>query len=85
MNESISDLKNPGPKRCAWLNEFGVYAHKDIPDFGAAGSYNMLQERGYPVTIVLAYALQGAIMDRHRDDLPEDVSLQLRIECTFNR
>jgi len=79
--ERLSELKNLGPVGERRLLDIGISTRKDIEEFGPANIYRLLRERGYNVSIVMAYALQGAIMDLHWNELPEEIRQQLKIDC----
>jgi DNA transformation protein len=77
MEQKLSSLKNIGPKSEKWLNKIDIYTKKDIAKLGPVNIYNILKVQDYPVSKLLVYALQGAIMDLHWNDLPKRVKVQL--------
>lgn len=78
---SLSGLKNLGSKSAKMLNEVGIYSKQDIIDLGPANVYRLLKDRGYNVTLVMAYALEGAITDTHWNKIPKEVKERLNIDC----
>jgi DNA transformation protein len=76
----LSSLKNIGKVTEKWLNEIGIYSREDIVSVGPVQVYQLLKQRGYNATLNLVYALQGAIMDLHWNDLPLELRAQLKRE-----
>jgi DNA transformation protein len=76
----LSDLKNIGPKTEKWLNEFEIYTLEDLENYSPVTLYQILRSNGYDVNMIFVYALQGAIMDLHWNELPKDIRDQLKQE-----
>ncbi len=74
----LSDLKNFGPKSTEWLNAVGVYTKADLRRLGSVTIYRLLKERDYPVSLNLVYAIEGALMDVHWNELPSEVKAELK-------
>lgn len=79
MSESVSELKNLGPKSEQWLNEVGVFSKMDIERIGPVEIYRLLKERGFPASLNLVYALEAMLMDIHWTKLPEAVKAELKM------
>jgi DNA transformation protein and related proteins len=75
---SLTQLKNLGPKSTKWLNAIGVYTLDDLREMGAIDCCRILKAQGYPVSLNLAYAIEGALRDLHWTKLPESVKQQLK-------
>ena len=75
--EKLSDLKNIGEASAKLLNSIEVFTKKDIEELGPVTIYFILKDHGYDVSMNMVYALQGAIMNRHWNDLPKDVKAEL--------
>ncbi|HEX5636461.1 MAG TPA: TfoX/Sxy family protein [Gammaproteobacteria bacterium] len=75
---SLTQLKNLGPKSTQWLNAIGVYTLDDLREMGAIDCCRILKAQGYPVSLNLAYAIEGALRDLHWTKLPESVKQQLK-------
>ena len=77
-------LRNLGPVSTQWLNSIDVYTKEDIKTIGPIVIYNMLKARGYNVNILIVYALQGAIMDCHWNDIPTKMKIDFKAEIENN-
>ena len=62
---SIANLKNLGPKSEQWLNAIGVYTLQDLEEMGAVDCCKILKAQGYPASVNLAYAIEGALRNIH--------------------
>jgi len=63
--QSISKLKNLGPKSEQWLNAIGVHSRQDLEQMGAVDCYTILKAQGYPVSLNLVYAIEAALQGIH--------------------
>ena len=77
----LSHLKNIGQVSEAWLNEIGIYTREELQAVGPVRAYQLVKQQGYNATLNLVYALQGAIMDLHWNDLPLALREQLKREA----
>jgi len=77
----LGSLKNIGPKTERWLNGLGLYTRGDLEKVGPVTVYEVLKGEGHPVSPVLLYALQGALMDVPWNALPEALKERLRREA----
>lgn len=77
-------LKNLGPVSIQWLNSIDVYTKEDIEKLGPIVIYHMLKASGYNVNILMVYALQGAIMDCHWNEIPKEIKEELQKELKTN-
>ncbi len=87
MNRAPSDLiglRNLGPTIIRRLAEVGVRSKADLQRLGAVGVYRRIRAasggRTVPACYYL-YSIQGALMDLHWDDLPDDLKTELRKEA----
>jgi hypothetical protein len=78
MSESVSELKNLGPKSEAWLNEIGIFSKTDIERIGPVEIYRLLKQHGLPASLNLVYALEAMLMDIHWTKLPANMKLELK-------
>ncbi len=76
----LSELKNIGKSSAKMLNEIGVFTRNDISRYGPVKIFHILKINGYPVSMLMVYALQGAIMNLHWNSLPEKLKKELREE-----
>lgn len=80
MTQSHSDLlqlKNLGAASVNILHAIGVNSYRDLKEMGAVEAYTRIKARGIHVSKVMLYALQGALMDVHWNDLDPDLKKQL--------
>lgn len=75
---ALTGLRNIGPKSAAWLQAIGVSSLQDIRAMGPISIYVTLKAQGYPVSLNLVYALEGAIRDLPWTALPEKVKQSLK-------
>ena len=75
----LQTLRNVGPVTAEWLWAVGIASPQQLSDVGAVEAFQRIRARyGLDVTIVLLYALEGAIFDEYVDQIPEEVRAQLR-------
>lgn len=73
-------LLNLGPKSSGWLAEAGIHTREQLAALGAIGACRRLHERGQPVSLLLAYAIEGALTGQHWNDLPAETKAWLRTD-----
>jgi DNA transformation protein len=64
-------MRNIGPKSMAWLRQTGVHSLEDLKATGALAAYVRIKRAGFKPSLNLLYAMEGAILDCHWQDLPE--------------
>lgn len=74
----IVQLKNVGPKGREWLASLELETLGDIERMGIPAIYHALKAQGRPVSANLLYALQGALLGIHWQDVPEEMKADLR-------
>lgn len=76
----LKGAKNLGPTIIKRLNEIGVHSLADLAEMTSVKAYKKIcehnPERTFPVCYYL-YSLEGALLDLHWDDLPEDLKRHL--------
>jgi len=81
-SKSLSELKNIGKTVASRLHGLGITNEVELKKLGAAKAYKWLSEKQpdkhLPVCYYL-YSLEGAIQNRHWDDLSEKEKTQLRL------
>lgn len=82
MKSELLDLKNLGEVSVKILNSIDIYTKADIEETTPTIIYKLLKERGHPVSLVMVYALQGAIMDLHYLDIPKEIKDRLKKEVS---
>lgn len=65
-------LRNIGPKSMAWLRQTGVRTLDDLKAVGALAAYVRVKRAGFKPSLNLLYALEGAILDCHWQEVPEE-------------
>lgn len=81
MQSDLLAMKNLGNTSINWLHAIGINSYQDLREMGAVNAYIKIKRRGIRVSKVLLYALQGALMDIHWNDLPPDMKQQLLTEA----
>jgi DNA transformation protein len=74
-------LRNIGPKSMAWLRQTGVRSLDDLKAVGALAAYVRVKRAGFKPSLNLLYALEGAILDCHWQDVPEERRSQLILDA----
>ncbi|MCA9892838.1 MAG: TfoX/Sxy family protein [Anaerolineae bacterium] len=69
----MSRIKNIGPKSESWLNNIGIFTVDDVEAIGVVEVYKRLKLSRPNISLVMLYALQGAVMDMHWQEIPDDV------------
>jgi len=74
-------LRNIGPTSARWLAEVGIGSADELRRVGAAEAYRMVKAwRPWDVTLILLWALEGAICDIDWMDVTPERRLELRRE-----
>ncbi|GAB3109410.1 TfoX/Sxy family protein [Aestuariicella hydrocarbonica] len=84
MTDSHSDLlqlKNLGAASVNILHAIGVNSYADLKHMGPVEAYIRIKNRGIHVSKVMLYALQGALLGVHWNDLDPRVKQQLLEEA----
>ena len=80
-NKSLTELKNIGNKIAGRLNEIGIFSEEDLRRVGAVGAHRMIREKYLDDTLPVCYYLysfEGAITDKHWDEIGEQRKQQLK-------
>lgn len=77
MKSNLHDLKNLGNTSVNWLQAVGIHNYEDLRQLGAVEAYIKIKKRGFRVSKVLLYAIQGALLDVHWNDLEPDMKVDL--------
>lgn len=64
-------LRNIGPKSMAWLRQTGVRSLDDLKAVGALAAFVRVKRAGFKPSLNLLYALEGAILDCHWQEIPD--------------
>ncbi|WP_049723834.1 TfoX/Sxy family protein [Gilvimarinus polysaccharolyticus] len=77
QRSELLELKNLGMASVNILRAIGVNNYDDLQQLGAVNAYCRILERNINVSKVMLYALHGALLDIHWNDLPADVKANL--------
>ncbi len=77
----LQELKNIGPKSASWLEELGIHTRSDLAAYGSVEVYRALKASGRRVSVILVYALEGALLDLHWQALPPSLKQKLEDEA----
>lgn len=81
QNRSLTELKNIGRKIAGRLHEIGVFSEDELRRLGAVGAHRLIREKHPDETLPVCYylyAFEGALSDRHWNDIGEERKRQLR-------
>lgn len=70
--DELSGLKNIGPTIQKRLQEIGIYTKSDLKKIGSVKAYQKIQYKNIGKTIPVCYylySLQGALDNKHWDDI----------------
>jgi len=68
---STVKLRNIGPKSAAWLRQVGLRTREDLEAVGAIDAFMRVKRAGFRPSLNLLYALEGALLDCHWQEVPE--------------
>ena len=85
-HSELLQLKNLGMASVNILHAVGINTCSDLRRVGAVEAYRRIKARDINVSKVMLYALQGALMNVHWNDLAPEVKTQLvsEAESDFN-
>ncbi len=72
-------LRNIGPKSAAWLRQVGLRTQQDLESVGAVEAFIRVKRAGFRPSLNLLYALEGALLDCHWQQLPEERRSELLV------
>jgi DNA transformation protein and related proteins len=70
-------LRNIGPKSAAWLRQVGLRTHGDLAGVGAVDAFMRVKRAGFKPSLNLLYALEGALLDCHWQEIPDARRIEL--------
>ena len=65
-------LRNIGPKSAAWLRQVGLRTREDLEAAGPLEAYMRVRRAGFRPSLNLLYALEGALLDIHWQEVPDE-------------
>ncbi|HEU0153643.1 MAG TPA: TfoX/Sxy family protein [Arenimonas sp.] len=69
---SDTKLRNIGPKSAAWLRQTGIRTQEDLVAVGALAAFVRVKRAGFKPSLNLLYALEGAILGCHWQEIPDE-------------
>ncbi|MFJ7886217.1 MULTISPECIES: TfoX/Sxy family protein [Pseudomonas] len=72
MHDELQHLKNLGKTSAQWLHAVGIHSASDLRRLGAVDAYRAVKARGFRASKVLLYAIEGALLDVHWNDIPTE-------------
>ncbi len=64
-------IKNIGPKSMAWLRQTGIRTLEELKTTGSLSAYVRIKRAGFKPSLNLLYAMEGAILGCHWQEIPE--------------
>lgn len=80
-HSELLQLKNLGMASVNILHAVGINTYADLRRVGAVEAYLRIKARDINVSKVMLYALEGALLDVHWNDLSPETKLQLVTEA----
>ncbi|UYM17834.1 TfoX/Sxy family protein [Endozoicomonas euniceicola] len=77
MATDLIELKNLGKTSVQWLNAVGIRTLEQLHETGSVAAYCKVRDRGFKVSKVLLYAMEGALIGKHWNDLDEEYKQRL--------
>jgi DNA transformation protein len=79
MKDDLTTLKNIGPASASQLRDVGIGTAVELRKIGAVDAYRRLKH-AFPrhVSLLMLYALEGALRDCHWNRLPPGVKDRLK-------
>ena len=86
MNNDLTSLKNIGPASVRQLRDVGIESAAELRKVGALDAYRRLKH-AFPrhVSLLMLYALEGALRDCHWNRLPPGVKEKLKQAVAHGR
>lgn len=77
VESELLKLKNLGSASVNILHAVGINSYDDLQQTGPVEVYRRIKARDIHVSKVMLYALQGALLDMHWNDLEPDLKQRL--------
>lgn len=65
-------MRNIGPKSAAWLRQVGLRTLEDVAAIGTVEAFMRVKRAGFKPGLNLLYAIEGALLDCHWQEVPEE-------------
>jgi hypothetical protein len=63
-------MRNLGPKSSAWLRQVGLKTPEALAEVGPLEAFMRVKRAGFKPSLNLLYALEGALLDCHWQEVP---------------
>lgn len=73
MEDELQLMRNLGKTTVQWLHASGIHNAADLRRMGAIHAFRAVKMRGIRTSKVLLYAIEGALLDQHWCDLPNEI------------
>ncbi len=73
-------IRNVGPKSAAWLRQVGIRTQADLESLGAVAAFMKVKRAGFRPSLNLVYALEGALMGCHWQQVPDERRQELLLQ-----
>ena len=77
VHNELLELRNLGKTSVRWLNAVGIRTRAQLEEKGPVLVYQSVLARGFRANRVLLYALQGALLNQHWNELDADMKKEL--------
>ena len=77
MAASTEKMRNIGPKSAAWLRQVGLRSLEEIAAIGTVEAFMKVRRAGFKPSLNLLYALEGAVLDCHWQEVPDERRTEL--------
>ena len=77
MAASTEKMRNIGPKSAAWLRQVGLRSLDEIAAVGVVETFMKVRRAGFKPSLNLLYALEGAVLDCHWQEVPDARRIEL--------
>lgn len=79
--DELMSLKNLGAASVNILHAVGINSYSELKEIGPVAVYKRIKERDIHVSKVMLYALQGALLNTHWNDLEPSLKDKLLEEA----
>jgi DNA transformation protein and related proteins len=76
---SAEKIRNIGPKSMAWLRQTGIRSLIELQEVGALAAFVRIKRAGFKPSLNMLYALEGAILGCHWQEIPAERRSELII------
>ncbi len=77
MHDELQEMKNLGKTSAQWLHAVGIHSATDLRRLGSVSAYRAVRARGFRASKVLLYAIEGALLNVHWNELSPGLKDQL--------